>query len=163
MAGRRADLGSWLSGTGGAGEDGARGPLPAEGRGSRAGVGRRLVGVAVDWIASLAVSSALFPDPDAVTGGILRGYPLATTGVFAVSTFVLVGLLGTTIGHRLTGIRVVRLVDVTPEGTGTFPAPGLLPALVRTVLLALVIPAVVWDSSGRGLHDAAAGTVIVRG
>jgi hypothetical protein len=35
--------------------------------------------------------------------------------------------------------------------------------VVRTVLLCLVLPAVVWDSSGRGLHDVAAGTVIVRG
>ena len=163
VAGRRADLGSWLSGTGGPADDGERGPLPAEGRGSRAGIGRRLVGVAVDWLASLAVSSALFPDPGAVTGGILRGHPLATTGVFAVSTVVLVSLLGTTIGHRLLGIRVVRLADVTADRPGAFPPPGLLPALVRTVLLALVIPAVVWDSSGRGLHDAAAGTVIVRG
>ncbi len=163
MAGRRADLGSWLSGTPGPGDDGPSARLPKEGRGSRAGLGRRLVALAVDWLASLAVSSAFFPDPDSVTGGLLRGYPLATTGVFAASTFVLVGLLGTTIGHRLVGIRVVRLADVSSDGTGAFPPPGLLPALARTVLLALVIPAVVWESTGRGLHDAAAGTVIVRG
>ncbi|MCU1514874.1 MAG: hypothetical protein JWO10_1964, partial [Microbacteriaceae bacterium] len=35
------------------------------------------------------------------------------------------------------------------------------PAL-RTVLLSLVIPAVIWDLDQRGLHDKAAGTVLVR-
>ncbi|MFE4466652.1 RDD family protein, partial [Oerskovia sp. NPDC056781] len=30
------------------------------------------------------------------------------------------------------------------------------------VLLCLVVPAVVWDGDGRGMHDKAAGTVIVR-
>jgi uncharacterized RDD family membrane protein YckC len=33
---------------------------------------------------------------------------------------------------------------------------------VRTVLLCLVIPAFIWDRDGRGLHDKAAGTVVVR-
>ncbi|PZP04804.1 MAG: RDD family protein, partial [Dermacoccus nishinomiyaensis] len=37
-----------------------------------------------------------------------------------------------------------------------------LAGAVRTVLLCLAIPAVVTDSSGRGLHDKLAGTVIVR-
>jgi hypothetical protein len=40
--------------------------------------------------------------------------------------------------------------------------PNLLLAAVRTALLLLVIPAVVWDADGRGLHDRVAGTAIVR-
>ncbi|CPU67518.1 Conserved membrane protein of uncharacterised function [Mycobacteroides abscessus] len=53
------------------------------------------------------------------------------------------------------GIRVRRLAE---------PARmvGLGRGLLRTVLLCLVIPAVVWDADGRGLHDRAAGTVLVR-
>jgi uncharacterized RDD family membrane protein YckC len=39
---------------------------------------------------------------------------------------------------------------------------GFARGAVRTALLCLVIPAVVWDADGRGLHDKAAGTVIVR-
>jgi len=168
VAGRREDLGSWLEGTPGGEPDDSGLGLPSTGRGARAGLGRRVVGVAVDWLASLAVSAALFPEPEPVTGGILAGRPLATLGVFAVSTVVLVGLLGTTIGHRLAGIRVVRLRDVTRDGAGTAEGgrvgpPGLVAGLVRTGLLCLVVPAVVWDSDGRGLHDAAAGTVVVRG
>jgi uncharacterized RDD family membrane protein YckC len=38
-----------------------------------------------------------------------------------------------------------------------------LPRIVlRTLLLCLVIPAVIWDSHGRGLHDRAAGSIVVR-
>lgn len=82
---------------------------------------------------------------------------------------MLVALLGTTIGHRVAGIRVVRLRDVErrdlgdPDGEGPVRPPGARAAVVRTLLLCLVVPAVVWDADGRSLHDAAAGTVIVRG
>jgi hypothetical protein len=34
--------------------------------------------------------------------------------------------------------------------------------IVRTLLLIVVIPAVVWDADQRGLHDKAAGTVLIR-
>jgi uncharacterized RDD family membrane protein YckC len=37
-----------------------------------------------------------------------------------------------------------------------------LQVLVRTVLLCLFLPAMFWDKDGRGLHDKAAGTLIVR-
>jgi uncharacterized RDD family membrane protein YckC len=66
---------------------------------------------------------------------------------------LLVGTLGCTIGHRLLGIRVVRLGGA---------AAGPLHALIRTILLAVVIPAVIWDRDTRGLHDKIAGTVTVR-
>jgi uncharacterized RDD family membrane protein YckC len=51
------------------------------------------------------------------------------------------------------GIHVIRL--------GGGPA-GPLPALVRSVLLCLVIPAVIFDPDHRGLHDKAMNTVLVR-
>ncbi len=38
---------------------------------------------------------------------------------------------------------------------------GLWRALVRTALIALVVPPLVFDRDGRGLHDMAAGTVVV--
>ena len=34
--------------------------------------------------------------------------------------------------------------------------------MLRTVLICLVIPPLVWDSDGRGLHDRAVNTVVVR-
>ena len=180
MASRRDDLGSWLQGT--PGDPAARAGLglPVDGPGSLARVPRRIVALCVDWLASMGVSGLLFPSAG-LEPGFFAGAPLATTGVFAVSTILLVGLLGTSVGHRLTGVRVVRLRDVVPAALGAHggpavpgvpdprdararqvPPPGLLPAVVRTVLLCLVIPAVVWDSDGRGLHDTAAGTALVR-
>jgi hypothetical protein len=34
--------------------------------------------------------------------------------------------------------------------------------VIRTVLLCLVIPPVVYDADGRCLHDRAAGTIVLR-
>jgi uncharacterized RDD family membrane protein YckC len=39
---------------------------------------------------------------------------------------------------------------------------GIPRAALRTLLLCLVIPAVVFDPDQRGAHDKAAGTVVVR-
>jgi hypothetical protein len=33
---------------------------------------------------------------------------------------------------------------------------------VRTLLLVIIVPAVVWDSDQRGFHDKVAGTVLMR-
>ncbi|MCU1432847.1 MAG: hypothetical protein JWP95_1952 [Actinotalea sp.] len=176
MASRREDLGSWLEGT--PGDDGddrtsGRRPRPRH-PGTTASVPRRLAAVAVDWLLSLGVSAAFFPGDEPAVLPVLSGDPTATLAVFAVSTIVLVGTLGHTIGHRLLGIRIVRvrteeeaaagvgarMAAASPAGpTGS---PGLVAALVRTGLLCLVIPAVVWDRTGRGLHDVAAGTAPVR-
>lgn len=107
-----------------------------------AGLGRRLVALVVDWALASFVSAGFF------------GYdPMATLGVFAVMTWVLVGTLGATIGHVAVGIAVRRVADGG--------LPGLVKALVRTVALCLVLPAAV-TSDGRGFHDVWAGTVITR-
>lgn len=164
MASRREDLGSWLEGTpGGQSPDGAsRLGLPSEGPGSQATLGRRVLGLAVDWALSLAVAALFFRDPSSELPGVLAADSTATLVVFAVSTALLVATLGSTVGHRLAGLRVARVRDARADGTRGPAGPGAVPALVRTVLLCLVIPAVVWDKDGRGMHDAAAGTVIVR-
>jgi len=152
----RRTLGGWLSGPGSgldAASDQYRGErlgLPAEGPGSVAGVGRRLVAVTIDWFAAGFISRLIFPD--VVYGS--RASSVAVLGIFAVMTALLVWLLGATIGHRLLNLQVVRLGDQ--------PRVALPYALLRTVLLCLVIPAVIWDRDGRGFHDKAAGTVCIR-
>lgn len=128
---------------------------------SSAFVGRRLAGIGLDWLLSLLISSAFLADPDfpsesasALERLLLAGAPFATLGVWAAQHLVLVASIGTTIGHRVVGLRVVR-----EDGA---PFVGVLKATIRTALLALVIPAVVWGPDGRGLHDRAARTRIVR-
>ena len=57
------------------------------------------------------------------------------------------------ISHRELRIRVERL-----DGQ----RPGLGRALVRSLLLVAAVPAWIWDRDQRGLHDQAAGTLVVR-
>ncbi|WP_239066642.1 RDD family protein [Demequina activiva] len=123
-------------------------------------VGRRLLGIVIDWVLCLLISSAFFTSASAaavVTTGIervlLSGDQFATLGIWALQHLILVATIGTTVGHRVVGVRVVRI-----DGA---PYVGVAKALARTVLLLLVIPAVVWDPDGRGLHDRAAQTRIV--
>jgi uncharacterized RDD family membrane protein YckC len=75
---------------------------------------------------------------------------------FAVDYIVGLVLGGQTLGMHLCGIRVVR-VD---EHAGERILP--LHAAARTLLLMLLVPAVIVDKDGRGLHDRVTGTAVVR-
>jgi uncharacterized RDD family membrane protein YckC len=123
--------------------------MPREGRGSMGRFGRRLVGVVMDWALCQLLAYGLFDKAFGVAGAG-SFLPLA---VFAAENLLLVGTLGSTIGHRIVGLRVL-----STDGRAARP----LQVLVRTVLLCLFLPAMFWDKDGRGLHDKAAGTVIVR-
>lgn len=104
--------------------------------------GRRLVGVAIDWALAVAASNIFF-HYDA----------LATTVIFVVLQLIFIPTIGGSIGHRAVGLRVVPLA-----GGWIGPWRGI----VRSVLLGIVLPAVVWDSDQRGFHDKIAGTVLIR-
>lgn len=142
----RKDVASWLEGPGARGATdghsyaGQRLGLPPAGPGSVAGFGARLVAFLLDSLMCAVIA-----------WGIPREPALATP-IFAVEVLVLTWLAGGSAGQRLRGLRVMRL-----DGS----APGLLRSAVRTVLLVLLIPALIWDRDGRGLHDKAAGTVVV--
>ena len=123
--------------------------MPEHGPGSLARFGRRLVAVMVDWFLSTMIAAGLM-GYRLGSGGLGPFKPLA---VFVVMNLLLVGTLGFTIGHRLLGIRVVCVGGASA---------GPLRAAVRTILLALVIPAVIWDRDTRGFHDKLARTVPVR-
>jgi uncharacterized RDD family membrane protein YckC len=104
--------------------------------------GRRFGGIAIDWASAVLISVAFF-HYDA----------WATTALFVILQIVFIPTIGGSIGHRLVGLRVVPM-------TGGWV--GLWRPIVRTVLLAIVIPAVIWDSDQRGFHDKIAGTVLIR-
>ena len=116
--------------------------FPEEGRGSIARPGRRIIALLIDW--GLA---------------ILVGYPLfhndawANLGIFVLMQIVFIPTIGGSIGHRLLGLRLVAL-------SGGWI--GLWRPIVRTLLLAIVVPALIWDSDQRGFHDKIAGTVLLR-
>ena len=155
----RKDIGSWLEGpgarsAGSAAYPGERFGMPRDGKGSLGRFGRRLLGVLVDWTLCQLIATALFHVPLPFTGVATGAQSLTLLGIFALENLLLVGTLGTTIGHRLVGLHVL-----SADGTAARP----FQVLVRTVLLCLFLPAMFWDKDGRGLHDKAAGTVIVRG
>lgn len=128
--------------------------LPASGPGAVASMLRRVGGIAVDWGISLVIARLI------VDGGEPLKMNLAIQGTFMVITLLCVWLLGRTPGHWALGIGVI---DVRTRGTLARTGPvGLLRALLRTVLVSLVLPAVLMDPDSRGLHDKAAGTVVVR-
>jgi uncharacterized RDD family membrane protein YckC len=142
---------TWLGGTRAAGIDlgypGERLGLPAEGPGSVSGWGRRVGALVLDWLVCTW----------AIAGGLLR-VSTADQGwvglaVFAAENVLLVGTLGFTLGMRLFGVRVAMA-----DGS----RPLFQSVLIRTLLLCLAVPALIWDRDRRGLHDRAAKTVVVR-
>ncbi|KQX13087.1 MULTISPECIES: RDD family protein [Streptomyces] len=151
----RQALGSWLSGPRAAAEQagvdfGYRGQqlgLPEEGPGSIARPGRRLGALAVDWALCLLIAYGLITD----------GYNQATGNwalvLLLVVSVLTVGTIGSTPGKRLFGLRVVS------ANGGRLSLPRVA---IRSVLVCLAIPALIWDRDGRGLHDRLSGAVQVR-
>ena len=115
--------------------------LPREGVGSIARIGRRVGALVIDYGAAYLISG--FWGWDALT--ILL--------IFAIIQILFLPTLQGSPGHRLFGLRLVRA-----DGAWV----GLWRPVIRTVLLVVVIPAVIWDADQRGLHDKAAGTILVR-
>lgn len=150
--------GTWLSGLGAAGVSteaglppGARYGLPPAGPGSVAGFGVRSGAFAIDAVLSGLVARLFFPVRDLAEPQLST--TLAPLVVFALVYLVGLGLVGQTPGMRLLRLRVV-MVSALPL--------GFVPVALRTALLMLLVPALVTDRDGRGLHDRAAGTVVVR-
>ncbi|MEV8630512.1 RDD family protein [Streptosporangium sp. NPDC051023] len=142
---------TWLGGVRSAGVDlgypGEQLGLPQEGSGAVAGFGRRVGALVIDWLICTW----------AITQGLLRIDPVQQSwvpvAVLAVEYILLVGTMGMTFGMRLVNIRVAALDGGRPR---------FLSVLVRTLLLCLAVPPLIWDRDQRGLHDRAANTVVVR-
>ncbi|MFK5633831.1 MULTISPECIES: RDD family protein [unclassified Ornithinimicrobium] len=128
--------------------------LPPEGSGAVAPLGRRLLALLVDWVLCLLIAVGVFGMEWGEVSGTDSMVPLA---VLFVEHAVLVATIGATVGHRLLGIRV----DSLDRGDVPTPPP-LLRSTARAALLCLAVPALIMDADGRGLHDRAARTVVVR-
>jgi uncharacterized RDD family membrane protein YckC len=111
--------------------------------------GRRLVAVAVDWLLAMMFVGA-FVGPEIWSGGgVAQWGPLM---VFALEYWVLTSTLGGSAGQLLLAIRVVRT-----DGSRI----GAVRVLVRTALLCLVLPAVIFNQDRQGLHDVASDSIVV--
>ncbi|MEU0128692.1 MULTISPECIES: RDD family protein [unclassified Streptomyces] len=151
----RQAIGSWLSGPRAAAEEmgadfghrGERLGLPQEGPGSIAPLGRRFGALFIDWTVCMVIAYGLLARGDQQAAG---NWAL---GVFLVMSLLTVGTVGSTPGKRIMGLRVVA------EDGGRL---GTVRVVLRSVLLLLVIPAIVWDRDSRGLHDRLSRAVQVR-
>ena len=109
-------------------------------------IGALVVDWAIAWLTVLAVTGTNYWSQDAVPFW-------APILAFFVEVSVVEGLLGASIGKKLFGIRVAGYsgAPIGPKG-----------AIIRTALLCLVIPALLVTDRQRGLHDVAAGSIVVR-
>lgn len=114
--------------------------------------GRRIIALVVDWTLCTLAVIAVFGLDEYTESGSTAG--LLVLPVYVVESALLTWLAGGSAGKLITGLCVVpadgRLRKLNP-----------LKALGRQVLIALVIPPLVFRSDGRGLHDLFAGTSTV--
>ncbi|MBU19594.1 MULTISPECIES: RDD family protein [unclassified Microbacterium] len=115
--------------------------LPESGPGSMGRLGRRVGALCIDYGAAYLIS------------GFFGWDPLAILGIFALIQVAFLPTLQGSPGHRIFGLTLQRV-----DGGWV----GLWRPVIRTLLLIVVIPAVIWDADQRGLHDKAAGTVLLR-
>ena len=119
----------------------------------RVSQGRRALGITIDWIACYAISLGFF----AGGGSFADRVPGARFPVLLLlfaEYSILVALTGTSFGHRVVGLKVVRFSDggpVTP-----------LQALIRTALLLPIVTAITFDENGRGINERLSDTVLIR-
>lgn len=123
-----------------------------------AGWGRRVAALFVDWLIAGLIASAITGKPLWAGGTDTSTAQFVT--FFAMSA-ILAGLSGATIGHRLLGLRVISTQATTSTQAPQTTQPGLLAGVIRSLLICLVIPALVYDRERRGLHDKAANTIVV--
>ena len=117
--------------------------LPEDGPGSVAAPLPRTGQFLLDLLVGGLVASAIsFPAP-----------AYLSLAVWAVLVTLPVALIGQTPAMVLTGMRAVR-VDGAPR-VGVW-------SLARTVSLFFLVPALIMDKDGRGLHDRVSRTVVVR-
>ena len=114
-----------------------------------AGLGRRAGAIVIDWAASTLLSLLIFR-------GATYGSPESSfgiLGIFAIEVIVLTWLTTASFGQRVVGICVLTVFGARLS---------LWRVALRTLLICLVIPAVVYDAEGRGLHDRIVGSRVFR-
>jgi len=107
-------------------------------------LGRRLIAITVDWLASYAIAFAFFAGGGSYSERI-EATRLSTPLIFVAEYAILVALTGASFGHRLLRLKVV---DFNHGGV-----PSIRQVLIRTGLMALVITAITYDEDGRGIHE----------
>ena len=153
------EIGSWLSGPSSESGSQDQGPndypgqrlgLPQSGPRSLARMGRRFAALLVDWLIAYGLAAL------AMSFGLVSMATLSTAVliVWFVLGAVSLRLFGFTPGQLALGLMVVPVDGRQHVGFGR--------AVVRGLLLAVVIPALITDADMRGLQDKVTYTAVVR-
>ena len=110
--------------------------------------GKRILALIIDWASAILVVQVI---PNAPEYGTQRN-SLLTLIIFAFEVMLFTWLMGASFGQRIVGLRVKDFVKDSN--------PSLLQSIFRTLLIVLIIPPLLADSDGRGLHDRLAKTKI---
>ncbi len=110
--------------------------------------GKRILALIFDWVAAILVVQVIPNGPDYGT----QSNSLLTLLVFAIEVTLFTWMMGSSFGQRIVGIRVRDLVKDSN--------PTLVQSLIRTLLIVVLIPPLLADTEGRGLHDRIAKTKI---
>jgi uncharacterized RDD family membrane protein YckC len=110
--------------------------------------GKRILAVIIDWASAILVVQVI---PNAPEYGTQRN-SLLTLIIFALEVILFTWLMGASFGQRIVGLRVKDLIKDSN--------PSLLQSIFRTLLIVLIIPPLLSDAEGRGLHDRLAKTKI---
>lgn len=159
----REVAGSWLSGPTSSGNEpeqkfkGERLGLPEHGAGAFAPLGIRFGALLVDWFLAYGFVGLLV----SLGGpGLLGGDSFSAVSSWAVPLLwgaagvICVWLFAQTPGQALFGIGTAR-IDADER-------VGFLRALVRVVFIFFLLPPLIQDEDGRGMHDRATGTALIR-
>lgn len=112
---------------------------------------RRMAALGVDWAASTFVVIAV-AGLDQYSHSPFSGFWVL--GAYVLENTLFTALAGGSFGQLVTRLRVVRV-------SGESRPLSLLAALARSVLIALVVPPLIFRPDGRGLHDLAVGSMTV--
>jgi uncharacterized RDD family membrane protein YckC len=110
--------------------------------------GKRILALIIDWASAILVVQVI---PNAPEYGTQRN-SLLTLIIFALEVMLFTWLMGASFGQRIVGLRVKDFVKDSN--------PSLLQSIFRTLLIVLIIPPLLADAEGRGLHDRLAKTKI---
>ncbi|WP_024793194.1 RDD family protein [Tomitella biformata] len=155
----RDSIGSWLNGPSAAlpkGEDGTeekyrgeRMGLPETGAGSLAPTTRRVLALVIDWLLSVGIGLLVMNvwdgAPDKATTTLLVWILVSVVGVW---------LFAFTPGQAALGMGVVRVDAPVRVGLGR--------SFFRVLLTVFIMPPLLNDIDGRGLHDRATQSAVIR-
>ncbi|WP_026876913.1 RDD family protein [Jiangella gansuensis] len=124
--------------------------LPSQGPGSPASWPRRIAALLLDWLAGNLLAFVVTGGADVwdATSGLVWMPLICWYVLVVVSTAV----AGGSLGQLMVKLRVAHLGG---------RRISVFVAAVRTLMIALVIPPLVFTHDGRGLHDLASNTAVV--